>query len=322
MRYLHQIEWRPFLLYLVSAFKDASVVLDPQARRRRIEELLALEKRRRKVDADTLVFLAMSELASYYWCAVKSLLRSKENEPDFFGAYLVDRIEYSLELGRTLELPKDPEELLKIGSNLRFEDIEELLQKRRAEMEKSGVSGVIFSSLETTDEKGQRIIIVNPDVSDEILLPSSTATLVDVEKFPKLRGEMIETTRAEHYPTIRWNFPWKEFVIVGVPDGITDSFVYEFKTVRDSYLELFIKPVAFAQADLYGYFFQRPEKRVQICAMKENEIHTWQEKVQKEKAIDLMSSFSRLVQGERPVPPRPWKCKRCEYRPTCLISRR
>lgn len=38
---------------------------------------------------------------------------------------------------------------------------------------------------------------------------------------------------AERYPTIRWAFKWRDFMISGVPDGITDNFVYEFKTIKN-----------------------------------------------------------------------------------------
>jgi len=42
-------------------------------------------------------------------------------------------------------------------------------------------------------------------------------------------------------------------MLVRVPDGITDSFVYECKTTKQV-LQYYIKPVALAQANLYGAF--------------------------------------------------------------------
>jgi len=72
-----------------------------------------------------------------------------------------------------------------------------------------------------------------------------------------LRGDFYESTKSEKYPTIRWNFSWENYVILGIPDGITDKFVYEFKSTKDRFLLNYIKPIAFTQADFYGYFFQK-----------------------------------------------------------------
>ena len=46
-----------------------------------------------------------------------------------------------------------------------------------------------------------------------------------------------------------------------MPDGIADRFVYEFKSTKELKR---MKPVAERQADLYGYFFRRKFKRIQI----------------------------------------------------------
>src|SRR5262245_1861688 len=62
-------------------------------------------------------------------------------------------------------------------------------------------------------------------------------------------------TRAERYPTIRWHFPWAGHVVVGLPDGLTGAFVYEYKTTASRYLAGHLEPVQLAQADLYGHFF-------------------------------------------------------------------
>src|SRR5205823_11974501 len=87
--------------------------------------------------------------------------------------------------------------------------------------------------------------------------------VIGLEDDPRRRGQLLQADRAERHPTIRWNFSWGPYVLVGVPDGLTDAFVYEFKTTRSDYLGRLLKPVATAQADLYGRFFRRPVKRVQ-----------------------------------------------------------
>jgi hypothetical protein len=40
--------------------------------------------------------------------------------------------------------------------------------------------------------------------------------------------------------------------VIGVPDGITDRFVYEFKATKNKFLALFRKPVALVQAARAG----------------------------------------------------------------------
>src|SRR5262249_61039205 len=103
--------------------------------------------------------------------------------------------------------------------------------------------------------------------------------VVDLESDPILRGQFYEMDRAEKYPAIRWNFQWGRYTVVGVPDGMTQDFVYEFKTTRSQFLLGYVKPAAMAQADLYGYFFRRPNKRVQILVMEEARTATFQEPV-------------------------------------------
>ena len=85
-------------------------------------------------------------------------------------------------------------------------------------------------------------MLINPDLSREERIyyekeaESKGIRIVDPEEFPMIRGEFLETTKAEQYPTIRWNFEWDDYVIVGIPDGITNNFVYEFKTTRNKFL--------------------------------------------------------------------------------------
>jgi CRISPR/Cas system-associated exonuclease Cas4 (RecB family) len=137
---------------------------------------------------------------------------------------------------------------------------------------------------------------------------------------PKLRGEIHQMTRAEKYPTIRWNFAWHDYVVVGVPDGITDSFVYEFKSTKSRFLcDYYIKPVALAQADLYGYFFRRKRKKVQIYVVEGDYTQAWDEAVSEERALKTLNDFERVDKGELAKPPKAWKCKSCEFTRSCPI---
>jgi len=72
-----------------------------------------------------------------------------------------------------------------------------------------------------------------------------------------------------------------KYVIVGVPDGITDNFVYEFKTTSNEFLMRMQRPVFFTRGDFYGYFFRRPKKRIQVLVKRDIEARTWMENIQR-----------------------------------------
>ncbi|RLI44743.1 hypothetical protein DRO64_03535 [Candidatus Bathyarchaeota archaeon] len=291
----------PFSLCLASAFRDCSLMINPKKVLKKMEELLQLEKDRRGLSKDELVFIGMANVANYYWCAMKSLLKSKKMELEFFGAYLKDRINYSFRLkGSSLmpdmdELPRSPDELLNIGNEINLGDIEKLLKERAKMLElmKANIVGISFVDLYA----GKK-------------LPFESRS-------PKRRGETLEIIKAERYPTIRWNFNWENYVVVGEPDGITDNFVYEFKSTKNRFLMNFVKPVALTQADLYGYFFKRNRKRVQIYIMENDMTETFEEKVDKFHAIETLRRFKSVDEGEKPLPPKEWKCRVCDFKGIC-----
>ena len=97
------------------------------------------------------------------------------------------------------------------------------------------------------------------------------------------RGRFDQFLLAEQYPTFRWHFDWHEYVVVGVPDGITARFVYEFKSTKE--LDQ-MKAVAQRQADLYGYFFGREHKRIQIRDVSGGKILTFSSPIDRMNAGD------------------------------------
>ena len=303
---------------------------------KRLRKLLLLEKERRGIDHSKLVFVGMANIAHYWWCAIQSVLKSVEMESGFFGAYLMDRLLYSHQLGHITALPRKTEKWLDIGSQITFEEIETLLRERaekankllkRAKGENKIDTQVV--SLDTIDDAGNVITLLNPMLSSEekehfaaeARAKGSHAVSWDSTSLPpKLRGKIHQMSKAEMYPTIRWNFVWHDYVVVGVPDGITDSFVYEFKSTASKFLcNYYIKPVALAQADLYGYFFRRRRKRVQIYVMEEDNTQAWDEPVSEERALKTLNDFERIDKGELAKPPKAWKCKSCEFTSSCPI---
>lgn len=268
--------------------------------RENLERLLCLEKQRRGVSKDTLVFIGMANVAKYYWCAMKSLYKNRARELDFFASYLHDRISYSFQLGLIKDLPQDPKKILDIGDEIGFDDIERLLVERITKKFSISLKEIDLWEQLTEDEKKAWVSGLD-------------------EASPADWGELFESFKAEQYPTIRWNFAWDKYVVVGVPDGITKEFVYEFKATKSRFLMNFLKPVAFTQADLYGYFFRRSKKRVQIYISKEGKVETWEAPVDVERAKDVLTKFKEVDIGFIPPPPKDWKCKSCEFAKSCIL---
>ncbi len=80
-----------------------------------------------------------------------------------------------------------------------------------------------------------------------------------------------------------------------------------------------MKPIALAQADLYCFFFRRPEKRVQLLWVGAGKILTIHEPLNRYRALETLNRAWEVYRGARPKPPKPWKCKRCKYSKICKI---
>lgn len=296
----------------------------------RLRKLLLLEKERRGIDSSKLVFVGMANIAHYWWCALQSVLKSVEMESEFFGAYLMDRLLYSHRLGYITALPRETETWLDLGSQITFEEIEVLLREKTEIANKPREATAHVVAFETIDDDGNVIMLLNPKLSSkgkqyfeaEAQARGIRAVSWDNTSIPpKLRGEIHQMSKAEKYPTIRWNFAWHDYIVVGVPDGITDSLVYEFKSTASRFLSYYIKPVALAQADLYGYFFKRRHKRVQIYVKETETTQTLDEPVSEERALETLSGFEATNKGKSANPPKAWKCKNCEFTRLCPIYR-
>lgn len=280
-----------------------------------LRRLLYLEKRRRRLSQDELVFIGMANVASYFWCAMKSVYKSRERELEFFGSYLYDRILYSARSGLIDKLSNSKEQWLEIGDAISLGHIETLLKEQPKNR------GRIIA-IGTVDESGNRVLFVGKEdrefFEQEAEFEGRRIVSPD-EAPPKVRGTLLQYSKGERYPTIRWNFSWGKYVVVGVPDGITPKFVYEFKTTRNRYLMSYLKPVALVQADLYGYFFKRNRKRVQIYIVEESVTETWDCDVDMSKAVSALMAFEQVDKGATPRPPKAWKCKHCEYAARCTM---
>lgn len=165
---------------------------------RRVKRLLNFEKRRRDVGPKELVFVGFHNIAQFWWCGMYAVRKSRINEHIFFASYLKDRIEHSLSLGRISKLPTSEVGLLDVGSDVTFEEV-------------------------------QGLCLGGPGSGRKSLKKLLGPLLQGNERSPLA----LEISRSESYPTFRWHFQWRKYVLVGVPDGITKRFVYEFKTARE-----------------------------------------------------------------------------------------
>ena len=292
------------------------------SRIKQINKLLEVEKCRRGVPVKSLLFIGAADTANFYWCPMKSLLSNIDMEPLYFRSYLHDRLLYSLKLGYVKTLPRDVEKLLSIGDEIGLNDIEKLLREQIHDDSEKPPSFVIFSTF--TSEGPTKCMVLNPFLSPAVrdrlekLAKKERINIVSLDEIPpKLRGEICEDFLAERYPTIRWNFEWENYVIVGVPDGITEDFVYEFKTTGSEFLLGYMERSALAQGDLYGFFFRRQNKRVQIYVVNQAETYTWHEKVDINAAISLLKAFKRLDETREFTFPEKWKCRNCSFRRVC-----
>jgi hypothetical protein len=248
-----------------------------------------------------LLFVATANVAHHWWCPHEAVMRSRQDESSFFGVYLQDRLNAASRLGKRLPRKRNDETVLDIGADITFKQVESLNPETRRTMKPP-------SDLQAKKRHAS--------------LQEYLANRPSYGVNASVRGDIYEAFLAEPYSTFRWHFPWNRFVVVGVPDGITRRFVYEFKSTRERKLLQFVKPVADAQADLYAYFYGRPGKRLQIDIVQSQTTLTFDEPANREMAISTLAFFERAVGGVFPKPPIPWKCIHCVYNQQCPIPRR
>ncbi|MGE0129295.1 MAG: hypothetical protein AB7U82_14560 [Blastocatellales bacterium] len=247
------------------------------------DQLLPIEKERRGALPDALVFIGMHDLAQMEWCAMQSWFRNKEKEPGYFGAYLADRLERLQET---------------VGIEKRIAPLKLLEQIAR---------------LELVEPKGTR--------RRKIGVPPKSKACFSQSADPYERGRANQSAFAEKYATVRWGFEYSRYVALGIPDGLARDFVYEFKTTRRRAYLVVSKRIAELQGDLYGLFFKRPRKRIQILAEDANAIETFESDVNAENAHSALARFEEIDSGKLPAPAEYWKCRVCAYREQCAIKR-
>lgn len=263
---------------------------------RRLKKLFAIEKERRGVPQNKLVFLSMANIAEQLWCSMQSVLTTQEEEARFFESYLFDRLKYANKLGLFTKWPRKLADLLTIGEEITYAQVAEMEAKRIAKAARNWA------------ENAEKIAKIR----------AKAELLVDGPDW-QVRGQQAEFKYAEIYHRFRWNFSWESYVVVGIPDGITESLVYEFKSTKRARYKEERFVTAGLQADLYGLFFERAEKRLQVFSADTDQIETRNAPVSKEQALWALNNFRRVDYGELPRLPAPFKCRVCRVAESCPL---
>ncbi len=262
-----------------------------------LHRLLAMEKRRRGLPTTQLVFVGAANVAEFWWCAEQSVLKSRDREAGFFQAYLQDRLLRAIQQRIALSVPKKSTDILQLAAS-------------DAILAPPIPKGLPRDS-SRTDEVSRRMTLE--------LYRATAAELPADDGFG--RGQLAQGMLARPYRSVRWNWRWRDLVVVGVPDGITRGLVYEFKSCGKAFFLPFIRPVALTQADLYGYFWNRPRKHVEFVDSHSGErIEVIRDTVDCGRAQETLRDFREVARGRLPPAPKTWKCTNCEYRATdCRI---
>jgi len=258
----------------------------------RLDALLVLEKTNRGVAPKQLVFAGLSDVAAQTFCSVKAVLGARESERMFFDAYLSDRLRYANKLELLENWPQSDLELLQAGRDITFEQVEALQKSRYWTQPLPDESSEIFPI---------EIEIEDPD--------ANYAT----------RRDVFELFCAEKYHQFRWNFPYGRYVFLGIPDGITNNFVYEFKSGSKGRFRPERTTEATVQGDLYGYFFRKKMKRIHVYTSDDRRIASHNSPVDEANAVKYLKNFARVDSGEMPKLPSPGKCRSCDFKDSCPL---
>ena len=92
----------------------------------------------------------------------------------------------------------------------------------------------------------------------------------------------------------------------------------EFKSTGTNFLFRYIKPVASTQADLYGYFFRRDRKKVQVYIVQQDSIWNFDGKVDETRAEETLDKFRQTDADLSSARfPADWKCRSCKFNELC-----
>lgn len=269
-------------------------------------------KRKRHTIAP-LRYLGTNNIAGMKWCHQKFIFRARANEEMFRQVY--------------------QEDCRRLGEGLTVEELNSRLrQVDRAVVRLSGGKAAVVrkESGKLTPEEVQEI---THSFEDAIRHEPRTAGLfwvedgIDIEALDALvttrqaeRGLLAQYEHGEQLPSLRYHFPFQDYVIEAQPDGIGPDYCYEFKLVGERWWYRFEKPVAVAQVRLYSYFFERKRYKADIYIEDEARKETEEGELDPKWVEDLLNTMGGLLKGSmNPIPPNRVKCRSCEFSEECPI---
>jgi len=221
------------------------------------------------------IFIGAADLAHH---KVRTLQKS-EYRRRFEEAYQTDLKRY----GEELSLKKANERL-----NSLLDGRSSIIKKRVSRKKKSKLSKEILLMLND-------FLLLPEDVNEELTIDN-----------PIELGKIAQIIYAEKLPSIRLWLHYKDYAIGTVPDGVADSYVYEFKATTLSGKELDeVLKQAIKQNMIYAYTFNRPNIKVQVAKfnllkgdfpirvkdLPKPEIITEYRSFSSEQALDILAKF-------------------------------
>ena len=70
---------------------------------------------------------------------------------------------------------------------------------------------------------------------------------------------------------------------------------------------------------MYGHYFKRLKKKIQIYCKEENKVYDYFEEVEDNDIMELLEKWIRMINGELPIKPELWKCNICEFKDNCVL---
>jgi hypothetical protein len=235
----------------------------------KLRRLLALEKERRGVAQTDVIFINTATIAKHSAARPGSneyTNKARNNELGFFNEYRGLRIDYARRFGLVDVLPTNPTEYLLVGEEITYEQVE--------------AANPLPDTLNSERLSEEGVLTLRDKHIGRARSLTSFA-----------QGDLAYEVFAEEYSAFKWYFPWEGRVVIGVPDGLTKDSVYEFKsTMKPLYKQERAKQ-AIAQADIYGLFFRRANRRVQGFCWEDATLSTVDSPVDTNTAATHLSGF-------------------------------
>lgn len=275
---------------------------------------LADQEMRTKPDTVTSPrYLGANNIAGMKWCHQKFLFRAHANEDMFRRAYEEDC--KRLGQGLTVQQLNSPLKQVHRAVVSLSDGRVAVVSKGAGKLSHREIEGIRHSFEDSLRDEPGTAGLLWADNNVRIELLSGPGTTPQGQ-----RGLLAQYEHGEQLPSLRYHFPFREYIIEASPDGIAGDYCYEFKLVGERFWLKFEKPVAVAQARLYSYFFERKRYKAEIYIEDEAQKETVEGELDRKWVEYLLNTMDALLKGSmEPIPPNRVKCRSCEFSKECPI---